>query len=176
MRLAVATAVIVLLSIGSASAQTEATGSVRADLFPGIENIHKYQFNAIPFASLGEIAERIDITTLWDTPTTYVVLWVINVTDPNDLDVVAKVFGGHDRYAKAETYLAEGAYEIWLSGVIAPTHYHMNTHFSGTRNVTRSNLVNITGESVGADREASNLRLEAEMSSDLERMRSILGQ
>lgn len=176
MRLVLATAVIVLLSIGSASAQTVATGSVKADIFPGIENMHKYQFNAIPLASLGEISERVDITTLWDTPTTYVVLWVINVTDPNDLDVVVKVFGGHDRYAKAETYLAEGTYEIWLQAIIAPTHFHMNTHFSGTRSVTRSNLVNITGESVGAAREASNLRLEAEMSSDVERMRSILGQ
>ena len=176
MRLVLATAVIVLLSIGPASAQTVAGGSVKADLFPGIENMHKYQFNAIPLASLGEIAERIDITTLWDTATTYVVLWVVNVTDPTDLDVVAKVFGGHDRYAKTETYLAEGTYEIWLQGVIAPTHFHMNTHFSGTRSVTRSNLVNITGESVGAAREASNLELEAEMSSDVERMRSILGQ
>ena len=85
MRLVLATAVIVLLSIGSASAQTEATGSVKADLFPGIENMLKYQFNAIPLASLGEISERIDITTLWDTPTTYVLLWVINVTDPLNL-------------------------------------------------------------------------------------------
>ena len=171
MRLALATAVIVLLSIGSASAQ-----SVKADLFPGIENIHKYQFNAIPLESWGEIAERIEITTLWDSPTTYVLLWVVNVTDRTDVDVVLKVFGGHDRHAQAETYLEEGIYEIWLVGLNAPTHYHMNTHFSGSRTVTQSSLVNITGESVGAGREALNLRLEAEMSSDLERMRSLLVQ
>ena len=171
MRLVLATAVIVLLSIGSASAQ-----SVKADLFPGIENNHKYQFSAIPYESLGEIAERIGITMLWDTPTTYVLIWVINITDPTETDVVLKIFGGHDRHAHAETYLEEGTFEIWIAGIVAPTHYHMNTHYSGNRNVTRSNLVNITGESVGAAREALNLRLEAEMSSDLERMRSVLGQ
>ena len=51
---------------------------------------------------------------LWDTPTTYVLIWVINVTDPTEADVVLKLFGGHDRHAHAETYLEEGTFEIWI--------------------------------------------------------------
>ena len=172
MRLALATTLVVLLSVGAVSAQS----SVKADLFPGLENMHKYRINAIPSLFLGEIGERIGITMLWDTPTTNVVIFLVNVTDPTETEFVLQVFGGHDRHAYAETYLAEGTYEIWVAGVTAATHYHMNTHYFGSRTATRTNLANITGERVSAAREALNLELEAELSSKLEQVRTALAQ
>ena len=159
---AVALLVVVLLAGGSAHA------SEKADLFPGIDNLHRYGFFAVTLG--GDVAVEQIVTVLWDTPGTTI---LVTVVDPSDETTPIKAFSiGNDRMARIEVGLLEGSYEIWLVGVSAPTHYHMNVTYNSDELLFRRD----TEQPFSAARQAEDLRVEALLAPYLDRIARAVNQ
>ena len=148
----VAVATILLFS---APIPASAQGTIKRDLFPGASNSHIY-------IVVLTTDTRGSITLQWDNPDTD--LLVSFFENGSTLSTDVRVFAiGVDQIARVETGLPPGEYEVWITGFLAPTHYHMNselatqvpapTQFGAARQVTdlrRERLIEGLAAAIGA--------------------------
>jgi hypothetical protein len=139
--------------------------SEKADLFPGIENLHRWRFIAIPITALGQIAVIQTITVQFDSPAAGVLMFLENRTDP--LNVTTEAISiGSDRMATLEIGLLAGTYEIVIVGVVAPTHYHLNVTYTADELL----FGGPTAPTFDPARQASDLEQEASFAPYVERL------
>lgn len=134
-----------------ASTVRTADAAITADLFPGQQNWHRFTFVVVPLA--GDVSVKQAVTLQWDNPDAGV---IVTVVDPSSTTPILGISAGNDRLAILELFLLAGSYQIWVSGVAAPTHYHMNVDYGTPEILGRLP----DGVPFDAAREAATLRVE----------------
>ena len=110
------------------------------------------------------------ITLLWDDPGTGV---LVSVVDPTSTTApLLGVSSGNDRMVSLELGLVAGSYEIWVSGVLNPTHYHMNVTYGVDELLFRRP----DGGPFSAARQVNDLRIEEILAPHVARLKQAVRQ